>query len=100
MSNSPDCRKAPISSCFGHHLFMCKKHPTQCYTKFNPCQLCEGDERRQTKADQEKAAQAKALKEQQKDRQREAARQKMGRKMRWTDTQKTGRLTAMRAKLS
>lgn len=100
MLNSPECRKTPVSSCFGHHLFMCKKHPTQCYTKFNPCQLCEGDERRQAKAEQKKAAQDKALKEQQKDQHREEARQKMSRKARWTDTQKAGRLMAMCAKLS
>ncbi|KAI7780210.1 hypothetical protein LA080_016295 [Diaporthe eres] len=95
---SPQCRKTPTASCFGHHLFICKKHPRQCYTRINPCQLCEGEERRQAKAEKMEASRAKALEEQQKAQQKEAARQKFNRKNRWTDTQKSGRITAMRAK--
>lgn len=98
MPRSPDCKRVPIASCFGNHLFICKKHPTQCYTKFNPCQLCDGDQRRQAKAERMEAAEAKAQLAQQKAQEKGEARRKTGRKMKWTDTQKAGRLTAMRAK--
>lgn len=96
-SRSPECKKTPTASCFGHHLFICEKH-SQCYTRFNECQLCEGEERRQAKAEQKEASRAKALEEQQNAQQKEEARQKASRKKRWTDLQKAGRLTAMRAK--
>lgn len=99
MSNSfsPECKKTPTASCFGHHLFICGKH-SQCYTKFNECQLCEGEERRQAKAELKEASRAKALEEQQKAQEKEEAWQRGCRKKRWTDSQKAGRLTAMRAK--
>lgn len=44
------------------------------------------------------ACRAKALEEQQKTQKKEEDRKKIARKSRWTDTQKSGRLTAMRAK--
>ncbi|POS72741.1 hypothetical protein DHEL01_v208863 [Diaporthe helianthi] len=93
----PDCKKTPILSCFGHHLFHCKKHPSICYTKFNPCQLCQGEARRRAKAQRTEAVEAQAKKEQEREQQREEARQKRDRKLKWTDTQKAGRVTAMQA---
>jgi hypothetical protein len=98
MPHSPDCKKTPVASCFGRHLFICKKHTSQCYTKFNPCQLCEAEECRRAKAERKEAAETKARQEEQKTQLKEEARRKMDRKMRWTDTQKDGRLTAMHAK--
>ncbi|KAG8157157.1 hypothetical protein KVR01_012865 [Diaporthe batatas] len=91
----PDCRKIPIASCFGHHLFMCKSHPSICYTKFNPCQLCEGESRRRARAEKIQAAEAKAELERRKAQQKEEARQKLDRKLKWTDSQRAARLTAM-----
>ncbi|KAK2611609.1 hypothetical protein N8I77_004942 [Diaporthe amygdali] len=92
----PECRKAPMASCFGHHLFICKKHRTHCYTKVNPCQLCEADQRRQVKAEQKEANQDRLRKELLKEQQKEEARRKMDRKMRWTETRKASRLAVMR----
>jgi hypothetical protein len=89
-----------VASCFGAHLFICRRHPEQCYTKFNPCQKCGVEHRRREKANRAKAVDAKALEEVRKEEQREESRRKMGRKVKWTDSQKAGRLASMQAESS